>query len=127
MSEHDDALMRRISDTLEQQACDEEQRHSPRLDRARREALAARRSRDRRWHLAWPAAATAGLAAVVVTLNILRLGAGPDALEPPPQTPDLDLLTSAEFELALHDVAFYEWVAEQRDPDNREDNREVSG
>jgi hypothetical protein len=120
MSKHDDALMRRITDTLEQQARDDEQRHGLRLDRARREALAARRSRDRRWPLAWPVAATAGLAAMVVTLNVLQPGPGPDAVEPPPQTPDLDLLTSAEFELALQDVAFYEWVAEQRDPDDRE-------
>lgn len=120
MSEHDDALMRRITDTLEQQARDDEQRHGPRLERARRRALAAARSRNRRRHLAWPMAATAGLAAVVVTLYVLQPGAGPDAVEPPPQTPDLDLLTSAEFELALQDVAFYEWVAEQRDPDDRE-------
>jgi hypothetical protein len=120
MSKHDETLMRRITDTLEQQARADEQRHALRLDRARREALAADRKRARRWRLAWPMLATAGLAAVVVALNVLRSGAGSGAVEPPPRTADLDLLTSAEFELALQDVAFYEWIAERRDTDGRE-------
>jgi len=120
MNKHDDALMRRITDTLEQRARADEQRHALRLDRARRQALAERANRDRRWRLAWPTLAAAGVAAVVVTFNALQPGAGRGAVEPPPRTADLDLLTSAEFELALHDVAFYEWIAERRDADGQE-------
>lgn len=120
MSNDDDALMRRISDTLDRQARDDEQRHAFRLDRARREALAAGAGRERRRTFIWPMLATTGLAAVVVTLGVMHSGPERGVADPPPVTDDLDLLTSPAFDLALNDVAFYEWMAEQAPADGRE-------
>jgi len=125
-SGHDKTLTDRIVASLDAGCARLDEATRRRLDRARRAALAdeARVEWRRRPGRALPAAAAA---AVVVLALVVAIGVNPPAgeraagpaIEPPPRTADLDLLTREDFELFTEDPGFYAWLA--RLPQQRED------
>lgn len=118
MNEHkprpaDDVLQRKIVSQLSARAdqLDPATRHA--LDRARRKALdAPAPGRDGwRFYGGWLAAPALIAAAVVLAVTVTQLG--PDiAIEPPPMTADLDIITDPRFELLVEDPDFIAWLAE---------------
>lgn len=49
----------------------------------------------------------------VVALTVMLLDSSPDRPAPMPETTDLELLASDEFELLGDDLEFYAWLATQ--------------
>lgn len=101
-----------IRSTLDEEAADIADRHGDRLAAAHRAALEARASSPAsraRWTTMLPIAASIA----VVALTVVLLDSSPDRPAPMPETTDLELLASDEFELLGDDLEFYAWLAEQ--------------
>lgn len=118
MNEHkprpgDDTLQRKIVSRLNDQAdrIDPATRHA--LDRARRQALDAAVTSRTGWWVSggWLAAPVLIAAALVLAVAVTQLSTDA-AIEPPPMTADLDIITDPHFELLVEDPDFIAWLAE---------------
>lgn len=100
----------RIRAALDAEARSVERRHGDRLEAARRAAMAEHDAH--RTSRPVPFLALAASLAVAALASLVLLN-GPDARTPMPETADLELLASDEYELLTEDLEFYAWLAAQ--------------
>ncbi|MBY6204287.1 hypothetical protein [Halomonas denitrificans] len=110
---HADDWTDSIRTSLDREAADVADRHADRLAAAHQAALRARPQAPSAARARWTTMLPIAASVAVVALAAVLLSSSPDRPAPMPETTDLELLASDEFELLGDDLEFYAWLATQ--------------
>ncbi len=102
-----------IRTTLDREAADVAARHGDRLAAAQRAALEARSTSSTDSRTRWTTMLPIAASIAVVALTAVLLTSGPERPAPMPETTDLELLASDEYDLLDDELEFYAWLATQ--------------